>query len=284
MKVIGTIKEIWRYPVKSMRGEQLDQCVIGKKGIKGDRGWAIRDDSVKEIRSGRTFPKLLDCSARYLTEPDDEPYPAAMITLPDGTELSSDSDEINSRLADWVGKPVSIWPIQPPDNTEHYRRLPVDEATLRKEFAREPDEPIPDLSQFPEILMKYVSVPGTYFDVTPIHILTTSTLAFLHDKNPDSNWSTLRFRPNIVLDTGGGLELVENNWLGKSIRLGEVELSCDAPAPRCAITAHSQGEIISKDPKILRTIVRESNQNLGLYCNVNKSGIIRKGEEVILIA
>ena len=284
MKVIGTIKEIWRYPVKSMRGEQLNQCVIGGKGIKGDRGWAVRDDTVKEIRGGRYLPELLDCSARYLTEPQEEPYPAATITLPDRTEIRSNADDINQRLSDWVGKPVSIWPIQPADNTEHYRRLPIDEAKLREEFAREPDEPIPDLNQFPEILMKYVSVPGTYFDVTPLQILTTSTLAFLQDKNPDSNWSTQRFRPNIVIDTGGDQELVENNWLGKSIRLGEVELSCDAPTPRCAITIQSQGEIIPKDPKILRTIVKESNQNLGLYCNINKAGIIRIGEEVILIA
>ena len=284
MKTLGTIKEIWRYPVKSMGGERLNQCVIGNKGLKGDRGWAVRDDTVKEIRGARYLPRLLDCSARYLTEPQEEPYPAATITLPDRTEIRSNADDINQRLSDWVGKPVSIWPIQPADNTEHYRRLPIDEAKLREEFAREPDEPIPDLNQFPEILMKYVSVPGTYFDVTPLQILTTSTLAFLQDKNPDSNWSTQRFRPNIVIDTGGDQELVENNWLGKSIRLGEVELSCDAPTPRCAITIQSQGEIISKDPKILRTIVKESNQNLGLYCNINKAGIIRIGEEVILIA
>ena len=284
MKTLGTIKEIWRYPVKSMGGERLNQCVIGNKGLKGDRGWAVRDDTVKEIRGARYLPRLLDCSARYLTEPQEEPYPAATITLPDRTEIRSNADDINQRLSDWVGKPVSIWPIQPADNTEHYRRLPIDEAKLREEFAREPDEPIPDLNQFPEILMKYVSVPGTYFDVTPLQILTTSTLAFLQDKNPDSNWSTQRFRPNIVIDTGGDQELVENNWLGKSIRLGEVELSCDAPTPRCAITIQSQGEIIPKDPKILRTIVKESNQNLGLYCNINKAGIIRIGEEVILIA
>lgn len=283
MKIIGTVKEIWRYPVKSMRGEQLDHCTIGNKGITGDRGWAVRDDTVKEIRGGRYLPGLLDCSAQYLTEPVEEPYPAATITLPDGTEIPSDADDINQRLSGWVGKPVSIWPIQPVDNTDHYRRLPLDEAKLREEFAREPDEPIPDLSQFPEILMKYVSVPGTYFDVTPVHILTTSTLAFLRDKNPDSNWSILRFRPNIVIDTGDNLELIENSWLGKSIRLGEVELGCEAPTPRCAITIHSQGDIIPGDPKILRTIVKESDQNLGLYCTVRKSGIIRKGEEVVLI-
>lgn len=283
MAIIGTIKEIWRYPVKSMRGERLESCEIGGKGIKGDRGWAIRDDTVKEIRSGRTLPALLDCSARYLTEPREEPYPAAMITLPDGTEISSDADGINNRLSDLIGKPVSIWPLQPPEDTEHYRRLPMDEETLRKEFAREPGEPVPDLSQFPEILMQYVSVPGTYFDVTPVQILTTSSLAFLQARNPEANWSTLRFRPNIVIDTGDDQELIENTWIGKPVRLGGVELFCDAPSPRCAITIHSQGDLVERDPTILRTIVKESDQNLGVYCNVNKSGTIRIGDAVTLV-
>jgi hypothetical protein len=75
MTVIGTVKEIWRYPVKSMRGERLDQCMISGKGLTGDRGWTVRDDTVKEIRSGRTMPGLLDCTAEYLTEPRGEPYP-----------------------------------------------------------------------------------------------------------------------------------------------------------------------------------------------------------------
>jgi len=283
MAVIGTVKEIWRYPVKSMRGERLDQCMIGDKGLVGDRGWAVRDDTVREIRSGRTMPGLLDCSATYLTEPRDEPYPAAMITLPDGTQLASDSGEINGRLSELVGKPVSVWPIVPPEDAEHYRRLPVDEESLRREFAREPGEPIPDLNQFPEILMKYVSVPGTYFDVTPVQLLTTSSLAFMRSRNPDADWSTLRFRPNILIDTGEDPELIENTWLGKTIRLGEAELACDAPSPRCAITIHSQGDVIARDPSILRTIVKDADQNLGLYCNVGTTGVIRIGDEITLV-
>ena len=283
MKKLGTIKEIWRYPVKSMRGEMLQHCTVGNKGIMGDRGWAVRDDTVMEVRGGRYLPGLLNCQARYTEEPKSEPYPAATITMPDGEEVSSNSPVINEWLSKIVGKPVSIWPIQPPDNTEHYRRLPLDEATLRKEFAREPGEPIPDLTQFPEILMKYVSIPGTYFDVTPLQLLTTSSLAYMQEKNPQSNWSTKRFRPNLVIDTGNGAELVENSWLGKRIQVGDVEISCEAPTPRCAITAHSQGDEIEKDPKILRTIVRESDQNLGLYCNVQQTGQLKIGAEVILL-
>lgn len=284
MEQVGTIRELWRYPVKSMRGERLEHSVIGEKGVKGDRGWAVRDDTVLEIRSGREMPGLLNCSARYPSEPGEEPYPAAEITLPDGSRVMSDAGDINQRLSDLVGKAVSVWPIVSPDNAEHYQRLPVDEAELRRLFAREPDEPLPDMAQFPEILMNHVSIPGTYFDVTPLHLLTTSTLAFLRDKNPDSDWSTLRFRPNLVIDTGEEPELVENNWIGKCLRIGDLELMCEAPAPRCAITAHPQGDAVAKDPKILRTIVREANQNLGIYCHIRKAGTVHSGDEVSLMA
>ncbi len=58
MQVIGTVKEIWRYPVKSMAGERLQRANVGALGIYGDRGWAIRDEKAGEIRNARKLPAL----------------------------------------------------------------------------------------------------------------------------------------------------------------------------------------------------------------------------------
>jgi uncharacterized protein YcbX len=44
MAAIGRVIEVWRYPVKSMGGEQLGQCMLGAHGVAGDRGWALRDE------------------------------------------------------------------------------------------------------------------------------------------------------------------------------------------------------------------------------------------------
>src|ERR1700758_3121971 len=114
MQTIGTVKEIWRYPVKSMAGERLQRTIVGTLGIPGDRGWAIRDEKAGEIRNARKLPALLHCTAVYLREPNADDAPPAQISLPDGTTFRSDSAEASERLSELLGRPVSIWPIQPP--------------------------------------------------------------------------------------------------------------------------------------------------------------------------
>ena len=64
MQVIGTVKEIWRYPVKSMAGERMKSAKVSARGIYGDRGWAIRDEKAGEIRNARKLPMLLHCTRR----------------------------------------------------------------------------------------------------------------------------------------------------------------------------------------------------------------------------
>jgi hypothetical protein len=68
--IVGRVLEIWRYPVKSMAGAELRECRVSERGIPGDRGWALRDEEVREIRGAKKFPSLLECSARYLREPN----------------------------------------------------------------------------------------------------------------------------------------------------------------------------------------------------------------------
>ena len=280
MTLIGHIKEIWRYPVKSMRGERLESCAIGDKGLSGDRGWAVRDEMAGEIRGGRQIPRLLHCRARYQREPEAEPYPAALIELPDGRELASDDPAAATALSEWLERPVTVWPLRAPADAEHYRRLPGTIDDLREQFGRVAGEPLPDMAIFPPILMQYVAIPGTYFDVLPLHLLTTASLAYLAARNPAADWKVQRFRPNVVVDSGALSGLIEAHWAGRTIRLGDVELDCYSPAPRCAITAHAQGQAVEKDPSILRTIVREANQNLGVYCSVKTAGRIQIGDTV----
>ena len=59
------IQELWRYPVKSMAGEQLESCTVGTLGVPADRGWAIRDETKGETTSGKLIPLLMQCEARF---------------------------------------------------------------------------------------------------------------------------------------------------------------------------------------------------------------------------
>src|SRR5258707_14184827 len=103
MQIIGTVKEIWRYPVKSMAGERLQRANVGALGVYGDRGWAIRDEKAGEIRNARKLPALLHCTAVYLREPSATDVPPAQITMSNGTTFRSASAGANARLSESVG-------------------------------------------------------------------------------------------------------------------------------------------------------------------------------------
>ena len=139
----------------------------------------------------------MQCSAKYLEPPTSEFIPNVEIGFPDGTVLYSDDSDINKKLSDLLAKPVSLWPLQPASNVEHYRRkssvarligplakyrafralLPTitsfgqANAQLRETFSREPSEPIPDVSVLPAEVLQFTSPPGTYFDAFPIRVL-----------------------------------------------------------------------------------------------------------------
>lgn len=283
--IVGRIKEIWRYPVKSMRGERLDACMLGPRGIPGDRGWAIRDETAGEIRGAKKLPQLLLCAARYVEEPAAGRIPAAEITLPDGKRVRSDRAEAADRLGTLLGRRVSLWPLRPPEDAAHYRRglpdKPDMEAELRDVFGRLPDEPLPDLMIFPQELFQYTSIPGTYFDALPVHVLTTATLSALTRANNASRFDVRRFRPNFLVDCDGD-GFVEAGWAGRRLRIGGATVSVELPTPRCVMTTLPQGDL-AKDPGVLRTIVRDAGQNVGMYANVSDAGAIAVGDPVELV-
>src|SRR5215208_5108984 len=66
---VGTIHELWRYPVKSMLGTTVDEIFIGERGGLGDRAWALRDVNSGRIASAKKFPRLLEFRATYEVEP-----------------------------------------------------------------------------------------------------------------------------------------------------------------------------------------------------------------------
>ncbi|MFN2492381.1 MAG: MOSC domain-containing protein [Pyrinomonadaceae bacterium] len=306
---IGTVEQIWRYPVKSMAGERLGTCSVQARGITGDRGWALRDEVAKEITNGKRIPHLMHCAVQYREEPDENSIPQVDIAFRDGTRIASDDPGVNARLSEVLGKTVSLWPLQPASNKTHYRRakfgarlagrlskfegfrsiLPAltsfgsMNVAVREAFSREADEPIPDISILPPEVLEFTSPPGTYFDAFPIHLLTTASLAAMSKYNPTAIWDVRRFRPNFLIKTVDGADgLVELEWSGRTLRIGGVELKCEIPTARCGMTTHSQPGL-PKDSSILRSIVKDAEQNLGMYANVSMSGKVFEGDHVELL-
>jgi uncharacterized protein len=277
---VGTIQNLWRYPVKSMLGENLESTLVGLLGFPGDRGYAIRDEQAGEIRGAKKIPSLFQCSARYLESPSETRIPPAEITLPDRTTVRTDAADTNARMTQALGRPVTLWPRQPAANTDHYRRKERTPNELREVLGLEEGDPLPSFEGIPEDLFQYVSPLGTYFDAYPLHILTTASLRSLTPHYPEGQFAPERFRPNILIASAGASdEKEEESWKGKVIRIGAVELQVIVPTIRCVMTTLPQGDL-PKDPRILRTLVHHHSQHLGVYVTVKKTGTIRIGDAV----
>jgi hypothetical protein len=304
---IGRVRDLWRYPVKSMAGERLDRARVGARGLWGDRGWAIRDEATGEIYNAKRHPILMQCRAAYREEPGPDRIPPVDIALPDGSAIGSDSPAASQRLSELMGRPVALRPLQPASDTAYYRRRAPGSALvgriarsragrravqwaisrgaagdeLRATFGRERDEPLPDFTDIPAFILEFQTPPGTYFDLFPLHVLSTSALARMSRLNRSAAWDARRFRPNVVIDTGAAEDAVENGWVGRAIRIGGFVAKGELPTVRCAMPVHAQAEL-PRDPSVLRTIVREADQCLGLYASVIEAGSVGVGDVVEL--
>jgi uncharacterized protein YcbX len=110
--------------------------------------------------------------------------------------------------------------------------------------------------------------------------MTTASLRTLARLNSAATWDVRRFRPNLVVATADAAEgLVEAHGHGRTLRLGEVVLQGELPTARCAMTVQAQGDL-PHDPTILRTIVWEAGQQLGIYASVVRPRRVAVGDLV----
>ncbi len=281
----GTVSALFRYPVKSMAGESLDELQLGPRGVPGDRAWAVRDEERGGIRGGKRFPELMQCAARYPEAPPVDGSIPAEITLPDGSQLAISDEAAPAKLSELVGSPLTVWPLLPADQLDHYRRgapvLEDAEAEFRRVFGRTEDEPLPDVSKFPEFLMEFESPPGTYFDAFPLLLMTTESLASLSAAAPDHAFRVDRFRPNLLIETGSKAPYPERDWIGRTVHIGSAELEISMDCPRCVMTTHGFSDL-PKDPGIMRALVQENGGDLGVYATVKTPGTVNLGDTLTL--
>jgi hypothetical protein len=97
--VVGSIVSLWRYPVKSMMGEELNATEVAKIGLLGDRAYSLVDSSDAKVASAknpRKWPQLFDFRAALADAPrTGVKLPSVRITLPDGTIVASDQPDID---------------------------------------------------------------------------------------------------------------------------------------------------------------------------------------------
>jgi uncharacterized protein len=286
---VGSVESLWRYPAKSLMGDRFPSLRVDDHGMVGDRMWAVRDEVRGGIRGAKKIAGLMRLRARYVEEPrPGGPPPPIEVTAPDGQRVRSDDADIDERLSQFLDHPVTLCPLRPATDLDHFRRGAPDtedfDAELRSIFGREADEPLPSFEGLPlDVLIEYESPPGTYFDAYPIHIVTDRSLETLAALAPGSEFDVRRFRPNVVVALEGDVEgeFPEQAWLGRKLRAGDIELEVTASCPRCVMVTRDFDDL-PEDPRVLRTIVRHADQNIGVYANVVRTGTLETGAAVTL--
>ncbi|MDP2291932.1 MAG: MOSC domain-containing protein [Actinomycetota bacterium] len=273
------LHEIWQYPVKSLIGGTVASAALTTDGMQGDRAWAVRDEERGGIRGAKKIGALMQLAARHV---DDG---TVVITLPGGREVSSDDPQVHAVLSEALDHRVTLWPLQPATDLAHYRRGAADNpdimVELRDIFGRETDEPLPDLSKFPEVIMEFESPPGTYLDAFPLLVMTTSALAALAAALPDSAIDIRRFRPNLLVDTGSAVGHPEFDWVGRRFAIGSAVIEIAVACPRCVMVTREIDQHVPADRAVLRHIVRDLGQDVGVYATVVQPGTISAGDRLV---
>lgn len=266
---LGSVVSLWRYPVKSMMGEELNAAEVTDRGLLGDRAYALRDPSNEKVASAkhpRKWAKLFDFRAAFAESPRaGEKIPSVRITLPNGGIVTSEQRDLNKVLTNALGREVTLATAAPetPSLEEYW---PDMEGLAHRETVT--DEAMP---------------AGTFFDLAVAHVLTTATIDRLRELYPQGRFEVRRFRPNIVVQPAAAeKDFVENAWVGHTLVIGdEVRLNVTGPCPRCVMTTLPQGDL-PRDPGILRTVAQHNQVNVGVYAAVLRGGTIRRGDPVRL--
>jgi uncharacterized protein YcbX len=289
-----TVGALYRFPVKSMRGEALDACTIGQGGVVGDRAFALIDEDdgrVASAKNPRKWGALLGFGAAFVDEPvAGEAVPPARIVLPDGTETRTDAADLDTVLSKALGRRVHLADT-PPDGGSFEEVWPDIDGLAPSEFVESTTVAHDDGDPVSAIQLGMFAPPGTFFDLTTIHMLTTATLRRLAAAAPEATFDVRRYRPNVLVEVAGD-DFAENGWVGRRVRLGtDAAVAVALPTMRCVMTTLEQDEL-PRDRETLRTIAAENRVEIaglgqwacaGVYANVDTAGDVRVGDPVAVV-
>ena len=290
---LGTVQvsEVWRFPVKSMLGERRDRVQLTTEGILGDRMWAVIDrvdGKVASAKNPRKWRSLLACRAEFVDEPvAGESPPSVRITLPDGATVTSEDRDADHVLSDYVGRAVTLASTAP-QGAIFEETWPDVEGMAPSEFIDSTQARVDDGEPVSDLALGLAAPPGSFFDLAPVHLVTTSSLAELRTRKPGSQFAVPRFRPNFVID-GPEDGFVENGWVGVDVQLGaDAAVNVMMPTMRCVMTTLAQGDL-PDDRGVLRAAAAHNRVEIsglgewacvGAYCSVVTPGDVCAGDPV----
>ncbi len=236
------IEELWRYPVKSLGGERIETVEVTDAGLAGDRGWGIHDADTGTVLTARRAPELLFASARIGTGASGGM--AALIRLPDGTDVSSEDETVDAALSDWLGRAVTL--VSPGTEGATYEN-PMDAEN-------EAD---------------WITWQGPAWSFHD----STKTMVSIVGRETLGRRDIRRFRTNVVVEGGG-----EDAWVGSAATLGGAVLDITKHIDRCVMVTRPQPGL-PRDLEVLRSVIRERNNQLSVGALVRQTGEVSVGDE-----
>lgn len=240
--LIGHIKEIVRHPVKSFRGESVQQSKIMDYGLYGDRSHAYVDDTKKgNFLTITQFQEMVRYKARFVGEESMDEYPKVEVTTPEGETFEWGDQELIKEMEDKSNRKIS---------TKNYT--------------------------------------PSYVPIGPIaveHVLlaTDASLDKLKELWGKDEVDSRRFRPNLFISLEEKKPFIEEEWIGKRIKIGsEVEMEFVGHCKRCLIITVNPDNA-ERDASLHKTVIKERKNNFGVYASVIKTGDIQVDDEVHLL-
>jgi uncharacterized protein YcbX len=260
MSIIGKVDSLWRYPVKSMRGEELEELFAGFPGIYGDRVFAFRSSA-----NHKGFPYLTAREQRRLLQyrprfryPDKAARPINLIEAE-----SKDANPLSADLAELVVD------VETPDG----QTLAIDDPALIEMLRA-------DIDQKHQVTLMQSQRAMT--DCRPVSIFSLQSAQQLAEET-GTPVDKRRFRANVYVDLTAANGFAENELVGRSVRVGpKVVITVLERDPRCVIITldPDTGE---QAPAILKKVAQAHDGMAGVYGAVLVEGMLHKGDSVEVI-
>lgn len=262
MSIIGTVQSLWRYPVKSMRGEEMEELFAGYGGVYGDRLFAFQSStSVKGFPffTAREQSQLIRYRPRF-RYPEKATRP---VNFAEAATLSPNINPISATAAELMVD------VEAPDG----RTFPVEDPALI-EVLRGDLEPKPEL--------KLLRSDKAMTDCRPLSLFSVQSGKQIAEE-ASVGIDPRRFRANIYLDLPGTEAFAEDRLVGKTLRIGaRVEVSVLQRDGRCVMITLDP-DTAAKTPAVLKAVAQHHDGYAGVYGAVLVEGIVRKGDTVEVI-
>jgi uncharacterized protein len=262
MRIVGRVESLWRYPVKSMRGEELQEAFAGFPGVYGDRVYAFRSSAAPKgfpFFTGREQAQMLRHRAAYR-------HGERMMMPPNRAEAQALPPGVTPLYAEAADQIVDV-------ETPSGEMFAIDDPRLidrLREGVREGLE------------LSLLRSERALTDCRPVSLISLQTARQL-SQEVGADLDKRRFRANVYVDLAQGAGFGEDGWVGGQLRIGDkTEIAVIERDPRCKMITLDP-ETAQANPEVMRRVAKEHGGTAGVYAAVLVEGVIHAGDAIALV-